>query len=224
MSMNITMRKNTTPMSINRLVLSFSALFVLACSDLTGEDTGAHNITKVATSEVGGINAVDVGEGRFLLEGVAGRAGNSRHKFHLRFRLSEGEPLAFFFFASRKNLLGGLELLWMRTDGNVTVEFSLNGITHRHRLPLFDDREEIDVDVDVHNDHTDIHILMWEKSGSRSDHEGCSFDRECLYNTEDFALDVWLGVGRASGVHWGVQGNRDLIISLAGPLTADSDA
>ena len=206
-----------------RLLLLFLVSFSLSCSDLTGERSDdAHNIQKVSTNEVGGVNAIELGGDRFLFDGIVDRAGNSRHRFHLRFRLPEGEPVKFFFFSSKTDLSGGLELLWMRTEDGVVMEFSLNGIAHRHRVPTFDDREEIDVDVDVHNDHTDIHILAWDKLGMQGEHEGCTYDGECLYNTEDFAFDVWLGVGRAGGVHWGFQGDRDLLILLEGPLETDS--
>ena len=220
----IIMNTNTV-MNINRFVGFFSALLVLSCSDLTGETAGGDvpNVDKVGVVQIGGTDGIDVGKGRFLLDGVADNSGNSGHNFHLRFRLPEGESVKFFFFASRKNLEGGVELSWFRSEGKVAMEISLNGNVHRHRLPVFDDREEIDMEFDVHNNHSDIHILVWERSGPRGNLEGCTFDGGCLYNTEDFVFEAWLGVGRASGVHWGFQGDRELILSLEGPLGPDSD-
>ena len=210
--------------NINRFLGFFWLLAAFSCSDFTGENTGAHNLDQVAILKVGGVHAVDVGPERFLLDGVADNSGYSGHNFHLRFRLPVGAQLKFFFFAAKKNLAGGVEFLWMRSsEGKVVMEISLNGKTHRHRLPLFDHREEIDLDLDVHNNHSDIHILVWEKSGSRGNREDCTFDGGCLYNTEDFAFDAWLGVGRASGVHWGVQGDTDLILSLEGPFAPESN-
>ena len=217
--------EGTKAMSIRTIAIPLLCLPFLSCGDLTGEGTSAHrNIEKSGVTKVGGWDAVDMGETGFLLDGTVSKGGHSGHKFSLDFRLPAGESLRFFFFASR-NLEGGVELSWMRTSGGeVEMGLSLNGKTHRHRIPSLDDREEIEVDVDVHNNHSDIHILVWNRSGSREDGEGCTFDGGCLYNTEDFAFDVWLGVGRASGLYWGGRGDADLVLSLEGPLPADSDA
>ena len=205
--------------NINKSIgLFLVLLFGVSCGDLTGSSTGANNIENIATVEVGGIHAVNAGTNRFLLEGFADNGGYSGHNFRLRFRLPEGETVKFFFFSSQKSLAGGVEVLWTRSQGKVAMEISLNGYTHKHQIPVFDDREEIDVDMDVHNNHSDIHILVWDRLGSHGYREDCTFDGECLYNTEDFSFDIWLGVGRASGVYWGVQGNTDLIQKLEGPL------
>ena len=210
----------TTVMHINRCLVSMGALFFLSCADLTGEETGDSS-SIIDTARVGGVTALPRGEGKFLLEGTAATGGYSRHKFLLQFRLPEGESVKFFFYASDQ-LEGGVSFLWERVDGRVEMEIALNGITHRRPLPMFDDVEEIDLDIDVHNDHTDIHILVWEKSNNTADNEGCTFDEGCLYNTEDFAFDVWLGVGRAGGVFWGMEGNPDSIIKVEGPLVTHS--
>ena len=197
-------------------------LFLLSCADLTGEETNSPG-SVVDAFKIGGVRALERGGGRFLLDGTVDTGGYSRHKFLLRFRLGEGESVKFFFYASNQ-LEGGMEMAWERNEGRVEMVMALNGITHRYHLPALDDREEIDLDVDVHNDHTDIHILVWEKSNAPlADHEGCSFDNGCLYNTEDFAFDVWLGVGRAAGTFWGVEGDPDGILKVEGPLVTHSN-
>ena len=198
------------------------ALFLLvSCGDLTGEGTAVEDATSF---KVGGVDAVNAGERRFILDGTAKAGGNSGHFFRLGFTLPPGESLKFFFFASRE-FAGGVEILWMRSaEGEVEMEMSLNGKTHRHRFDSLDEKEQIEVDVDIHNDHTDTHVLLWQGGGPYGDKDGCSFDGECLYNTEDFVFNAWLGVGRASGVYWGVEGDTELIRSLEGPLPAHSDA
>ena len=208
--------------NINKSICFSILSLLLSCSDFTGE--GSNSIEKPATlKEIGGIVAMDVGKEGFLLDGIASAGGYSGSHFRLGFLLPPEESLKFFFYTS-KELKGGVELAWMRSaEGEVTMEISLNGKTHRYRTPDFDKNEKIDVDLDVHNNHTDIHILVWKRAGSRGDREGCTYDGECLYNTEDFAFDNWLGVGRASGVYWGLEGDEGLIESLEGPLTAETN-
>ena len=211
-------------MNIRLLFVLLPTLLFCSCSDLTGEGSQNHEIGNSSAVKIGGRNAVGIDGKGFLLEGTVSAGGNSGHKFSLRFKLPEGESLKFFFFASRE-LSGGVEMSWERSSGGeVRMEMSLNGKTLQHQISELDDVDEIAMDVDVHNNHADIHILVWNNSGPRRDNEGCTFDGGCVFNTEDFAFEEWLGVGRASGVYWGMQGDDDLIISLEGPLTADSNA
>ena len=110
-----------------------------------------------------------------------------------------------------------MEYTFTRSQGIVNLKMDINGITHDIDLDDFSDSEVIDLDLDIHNDHTDIHLLIWDKNGPHEFYEECSYDGGCLYNSEDFAFDIWLGVGRASGTFWGIQGNKSLIIKLEGP-------
>ena len=202
------------------LLLVLSCL--LSCSDFGGEGN-ADGGGKSSALKIGGRPAVDMGEKGFLLDGTASNGGNSGRHFRLGFHLPKGESLKFFFYASRE-LEGGVELVWMRSlEGEVIMEISLNGKRHRHILKQFVGNERFNVDLNIHNVHSDAHILVWKGDGPRGDWEGCTFDGGCLYNTQDFALDVWLRVGRASGVHWGFQGDADWIQSLEGPLIPESN-
>ena len=82
----------------------------------------------------------------------------------------------------------------------------------------------VHLSIDLHNDHTDLHLLVWDAEGPFGDQDECTFEGTCLYNSEDFAFDYWLGVGRLNGVYWGVKGKTNLILSLEGPLEGLSDA
>ena len=202
------------------LLLSLS-FFLTSCGELTGDSTGA-NFVKSVPDLIGGLSSVSAGENRYLLNGSAENGGNSGHFFRLKFKLPEGEKLSFYFFSSR-SLSGGVKYQFSRESGSIFLTISLNGLEDRTQLVDFRDSEVIDLGLDIHNDHTDAHMLVWDYNGSRGDYEDCSFDGGCLYNTEDFAFDVWLGVGRASGIFWGVEGDRSLIEILEGPVNALSN-
>ena len=197
--------------------------FLFSCKQLTGEDTGA-NVADVEQNLIGGLEARSVGEQRFLLSGTVSNGGNSGHLFRLRFELPAGQTLKFYFFISRNFTGGALYSFTRADDGVLTMTIDLNGKSDSRELSVFNNSEVVDVELDIHNDHTDAHLLVWGHSGPHEDAEDCTFDGGCLYNSEDFAFDVWLGVGRASGTFWGIQGDQSLILLLEGPLPAISNA
>lgn len=195
---------------------------LISCGELSGSNTGA-NLLPNSAELVGGLDAVKSGDKRYLLSGTVDNGGNSGHNFRTKFKLNNGETIKFYFFASKK-LSGGVVYTFTRTNGVVTLEMTLNGLTDTVELTQFENIEIIDLDIDIHNDHTDIHHLVWDYNGEHSDAEECTFDGDCLYNSEDFAFDVWLGVGRASGTFWGFEGDKSQVIILEGPLEAISNA
>ncbi len=197
--------------------------FLFSCEQLTGEDTGA-NIVDSKQDLIGGLDARSVGEQRFILSGTVSNGGNSGHNFRLRFKLPEGQTLKFYFFISQ-NFTGGALYSFARSDdGVLMLTINLNGKSDSRELSVFNGSEVVDVELDIHNDHTDAHLLVWDRSGPHVDAEDCTFDGGCLYNSEDFAFDVWLGVGKANGTFWGIQGDKSLILLLEGPLPAISNA
>lgn len=210
--------------------MSLICLFLFSCKQLTGESTDQEIIGDIdATSQeiIGGIDAIRVADQKFILSGTMDNGGNIGHLFRLRFKLPEGETLKFHFFTSQ-NFEGGVIYSFSRTNGRVQLNMSLNDKSHTYKLAVFNQTETIDIDLDIHNNHTDIHLLVW-KRGKEDEYgflDGCTFndasdeEKSCLYNSEDFAFDYWVGVGRASGIFWGFQGKKSLILKLEGPLTA----
>ncbi|MGB0452996.1 MAG: hypothetical protein ACPGJV_04705 [Bacteriovoracaceae bacterium] len=207
---------------LNLTLMCCLCSLLFSCGELTGEDTGA-NILDGKQEVVGGLNAVSVGGQKFLLTGTVDNGGNAGHSFRLRFKLPEGKLLKFHFYVSR-SFSGGATFSFKRSEGAVNLTMSLNGKTDTIELEDFSDSEVIDIDLDIHNDHSDAHLLVWDRNGAHGDSDECTFDGDCLYNSEDFAFDKWLGVGKASGVFWGVEGDKSLILLLEGPLPAISDA
>ena len=200
-------------------ILSISLL--CSCAELTGESTGA-NIIENKQEVIGGVNAVRANDNKFILNGSVDNGGNSGHGYRLRFNLPEGENLKFYFFTSN-NFSGGLVYTFSKEEGVVNLEMSINELSHSIELNKFNSSEIIDLDIDIHNDHSDIHQLVWDRDGPHGFYEECTFEDECLYNSEDFAFDIWLGVGRASGTLWGFEGDKSFILKLEGPLPPLTD-
>ncbi len=198
------------------------SLMLMSCSELAGDNTGANTIDNSPTKKIGGLTAINLGDTKYALKGIVDNSGNSGHNFHLRFNLPEGENITFHFFSSR-SLSNGANFSFSRESGTVKCKITLNKRSHEFELESFENIEVIDLDIDIHNDHTDTHMLVWDHFGSHDDYEECSFDGGCIYNTEDFSFDEWLGVGKASGTFWGFSGNKNLILLLEGPLKALSD-
>ncbi|WP_127716766.1 hypothetical protein [Halobacteriovorax sp. HLS] len=205
------------------IILTLLNLLVTSCGALTGADTGANLLDDPINKIIGGLDAITTADGKFLLRGTSDNGGNSAHSFHLKFKLPEGRKLKFHFFSSR-DLSGGADFEFSKNAGKVSLEISINGKSHLREISTLNNTEVIDIDIDIHNDHTDVHMLAWDHLGTHSDDEDCTFDGGCLYNTEDFAFDTWLGVGKAGGSFWGFSGDSELIILLEGPLGALSDA
>lgn len=196
------------------LIFITSLLLLTSCGQLTGNSTGANDL--LSEDLIGGIGAISIGSDRYLFAGSANNGGNSGHNYKLVFNLAEGESMEFFLQGTR-SLEGAGAFKFTRAAGKVTLQMAVNGKSDQKELTAFENVNPIDIEIDFHNDHTDVHILVWKLSGPHNDAEGCSFDSTCLYNTEDFALDVWLGVGKAIGPFWGMRGKRENVLSAVGP-------
>ena len=204
--------------------LFFIALFMFtSCKELTGENTGANDIK--GDNIISGVHYVSLEENKILLEGTMDDAGRSSHLFKLRFLLPETKQISFSFFASEK-LSGGVQTVFSRVDGVVQMEMILNGLSHIVDLDSITS-DTVELAIDIHNDHADAHILIWDLNGPYEDEEECVEDGGCLYNTE-FYTDPnpgpWGTQGQAGDQFWGIEGDKDLILEIEGPLEAISNA
>ena len=204
------------------LLTILSTVLLSSCGELTGKSTGANDVP--SDNLLGGIAFIQLSSGKNLLNGTM-NAGDA-HSFRLNFNLPDGKSLRYFFF-SQKSLDGGVILTFTRDGLDVGIEVSLNGISDFRVLKGLG--EELDFRFEVHNDHEDAHLLMWNESGPFGDTDGCVNDESCLYNSEYYTFPntddgPWGSQGRAPGTFWGVQGDRSLILKLEGPLGALSDA
>jgi len=208
---------------MKKLFLILLCSFVLtSCGDLTGKSTGANDIP--SDNLLGGIAFIELSSGKNLLNGTM-NVGDA-HSFRLNFKLPDGKSLRYFFFSER-SLNGGVIATFTRTGSDVGVNITLNGVSDSRVLTGLG--EELDLRFEIHNDHEDAHILIWNESGPYGDTDGCVNDESCLYNTEYYTFPntddgPWGSQGRAPGTFWGVQGDRSLILKLEGPLGALSDA
>lgn len=205
------------------LIISFSS-----CDQLTGASTGANDFLGELT--VGGLAFAEVGSNKIRFEGTANNGGDEGHHFEIRLNFPLGEKAKFFFFASQ-SLQGGVEILLDRVGAEVDVTIGLNGVSHTHRFSMNGD--ELALGIDIHNDHSDAHILIWPLGGPYAVAEDCvdlSGADFCIYNTDSFTDPFapspafpWGSQGRASGVNWGFEGDRDIILELRGPLERKSN-
>ena len=227
-----------------------SAVYTISCGQLTGENTGAYDdnknqpsldldgkpktegLDKAAEKEetppssqdpslIGGLEFLKLGVESFLLSGSMDNSGNSAHLFNISTYVDESQVTLHFF--SNKNLKKGLSVALTRSSNDtVKIQLNLNGLSDSFNVES-SLGSLLELTFDVHNDHSDMHILVWNKNGPFEDYDECSFDGGCLYNSEDFALDVWLGVGKASGKYWGIETKKkDTVFKLEGPLDAKS--
>ncbi len=207
-----------------KMVCLLVSMFCLnGCGDLTGDYTGADRLSPdTATLKVGGVEALSLSSSAYLLDGTADKGG--AHSFRLRFKVKENSPMKFYFFASKK-LKNGLNIVATRISGKkIKLDMSLNGGSSSKVLNAFAGEDIVDIEVDVHNDHEDLHLLVWEHGGPYGDSEDCVDENTCLFNSEEFAFDSWGGVGEAAGVYWGFRGLKSQILKLEGPSDAKSDA
>jgi hypothetical protein len=202
------------------LLILISALVFTSCGELTGNSTGAND--NFLNKFVGGLSFIEVGEGKAILNGSMN--ASDAHSFKLSLKLTEGESVRFFFFSDR-GLMGGLIATFSRSAGKTSVNFTLNGESDSRILEGVG--EEVNVVLDMHNDHEDAHFMLWNGAGPFGDSEECVEDGSCLYNSEFYSFPndgPWGSQGKAPGTFWGFQGDSSLILQLEGPLKAVSDA
>lgn len=199
------------------------------------DDPDEPGVDDSPSQTIGGLSYHQLGQELFRLEGVASRSGRAPHHFKAHFTLLSGEEVRFIFFSSRF-LDNGLSMTFSRRENEIWVTLEMNRNTHSFQSSrlseLISQGDTLDLEFDIHNDHSDLHTLIWEANGPRGDRDNCSIDSDffdpsvlpCLYNSEDFALDYWLGVGQAPGIFWGVQGRAERFHFLRGYMRALSDA
>ncbi len=202
------------------LLLIFIILQLVSCGELTGDKTGANDF--LISELIGGQAFIELSNGKNLLSGTMKKG--EAHSFRINFQLPENESASFFFYANQQ-LENGLSISFTRSGDEIITIITLNGITDRRSLGKRPNN--IDLILDVHNDHEDAHILLWNYKGPYGDTEECVEDKSCLYNSEFYTFPndgPWGGQGKASGTFWGVQGPRSFFIKLEGPSGAISDA
>ena len=207
-----------------KIMIMLLSLSLISCGQLMGDKTGANDLPETGLQTIGGLEATDIEVDSYLLKGTASNGGYASHNFKVKFKLPKDDELTFFFYTSNK-LQGGSKFIFSRVEDELILEMVANGKSHKKNLENFSLEDDIvNLSIDLHNDHTDVHLLIWNAEGPFGDQEECSFEGGCIYNSEDFAFDYWLGVGRLNGVYWGFKGDKSLILSLEGPLEALSDA
>lgn len=196
---------------INTCLLS---LLFTSCKELTGEETGAYSESN--SLSIGGVSAI-TSDGHYLMEGTADNGGYSSQNFRIKLNPTLDYDDSSFYFFTGKDTDDGVKISFKKIEEKVSMRIMLNGKSHTHELSGVSAAGPVDLDLDIHNDHTDIHILVWKTGGPYNPYEDCTFEKTCLYNSEDFSFSNWLGVGRAGGVYWKFIGEKKNILLIDGP-------
>ena len=194
---------------------------VSSFDDLSGNSTGANDIP--LANIIGGVSFVEVGNQKYLFEGTMADGGRSSHNFEISLSLPDSEAASFSFYANR-TLEQGVRLTLRREGATTTMTLFLNGVEHSYDI---ESRDVLRLSVDVHNDHEDAHILIWDQDGPKGDAEECVEEETCIYNTEFFTdpnPGPWGSQGRGNGLFWGYEGKTEFIIEMSGPNQALSNA
>ncbi|MCY4523494.1 MAG: hypothetical protein OXB84_02015 [Halobacteriovoraceae bacterium] len=202
----------------------FFPLLVLLLLNSCGENTGANDLSFQQSITVGSVSAVRLEDERYLFSGTMPDGGDSSRNFRFKIKNPGPEESVSFFFFSDRNLRGGLEVILSASEEGMAMKFSLNGT--EHETFLVSESDAVNISIDVHNNHSDMHIIVWRGNQSVfADNEDCVDEGTCLYNTERFIVPEgpWGGQGKAIGTYWGFAGDKDLILELHGPLRNLSD-
>lgn len=193
-----------------------------SCGGDSGANSSAEGGVEETTGElrIGGLQAVEVTDQIYRLEGTAKNGGASNHNFHMKFELEDGSSLSFCFFCN-KELSSGFKVKFTRNGEKATGTFSLGSKTHSYEFNNFDASSVIDLSFDIHNNENDIHFVLWDFNGTQHAEVGCTESGECLYNSGELEFaDFWGEAGKAPGSFWGVLGNKEAILELEGPRDA----
>jgi len=230
--MNTVIKTMTTATKVNMNISTklFTFIFLVfsltACSELSGSDTGA-NIMPAGqkATPLGGLTTVEIAPNKFRFAGTMDNGGNSSHSFNISMRLEDGKQGTFYFFAN-KGLNNGVLLSVEKQNSTALLTLIINGVSHEFTKELAADNT-FSLSVDVHNDHEDAHILMWDTAGPFGDMGDCAYDNTCVYNTESFTppeVGPWGTHGKGPGAFWGYEGDSDIIIKVEGPFDPISNA
>ena len=214
-------------MGITKILISTILVFAFTgCGDITGTDTGANNKTdNPDVSTVGDLSFTKVSEGKIRLDGTMENGGDSGANFEIQLQLKDDKKGTFIFFAD-KELNQGVKLTAEKIDGAAQLTLTINDVSHSFTRPLGKDGT-LSLSMDIHNDHEDAHIIVWNLAGPFGDSDNCLEDDSCIYNTEYYTQPnpgPWGAQGKGPGAFWGFEGDKEIIIKLSKPKDALSDA
>lgn len=194
------------------ILLSLSALSV-SCGDSNSTDNvaglsegsldgAAYSLTSGA--ELQKTETELSGSGTILFKNPLGEIG-SKDAFLLQFKLEDGGKLELLTHTDNAGK-SGVSAVVTRESGVVSIAFAAAAATSDKKvLEGIDATGEISLLIDVHNDESPAHILVWNgTSGSFS--EG-----NALINSED---DI-TSPGKGSGVYWGLSLTKATVLSAS---------
>ena len=108
-----------------------------------------------------------IGEDKYIFSGTADNGGDSSHSYEVAFDLVISQ---FLFTFLRQLIYLGIKLDFSRNADNVvSMTYTLNGKTTTRNITA--DEEHVHLEIDVHNNETDAHVLMWNAHDEDEDHD-----------------------------------------------------
>jgi hypothetical protein len=156
---------------MKHLIFALGLVFLAACGNGTRE--APRGLVDLGGTQFRVVNGSCVRDAMNMLSGTCGvispadlggvSAGKS---FALRFRLIDGGAVTLHAYST--NLQGGVDLRFSRTGNTLKFRGTIGGqsVDHSHRFTNFNAAEEISLQIDVHNNESPSHVIIWGPSAA----------------------------------------------------------
>ncbi len=185
-----------------KICILIASTFLFACSNDDDDDTPARTAGSFNSIDYFVVDAGDLERSTSILKGSGSiifkeSLGDilSEHHYDLSFKLESGSSIELITHADN-NLSNGASISWSRDNQNVTLKLNANGKSSANvDLKDIDPTEVISYKIDIHNNETPAHILIWR------DAEESFSEESALVNSED-GLET---PGNGKGNLWGLK-------------------
>jgi len=195
-----------------RLVIVFSCVFFSACgssSNNNKESSGTVLFDKIEFLEMEN-STLEIEAN--LIKGAGAMVAvkplqtiDSGNSFAISGILSAGSSVTLVTNADNK-LMGGLEFVFSRKLDEIdgSVKFGNKTVSISDYLKV-QDPEELNLILDVHNDESPAHVLIWASTVSEFSEE------TAIFNSEDAVVIP----GNGTGAYWGIKSSQAEIAKLS---------
>lgn len=195
----------------NILFLIFFCIGLSACGGGANPDKALN-----AAKNISGTFYTDLGGGKMMMSDALSDVSEG-FNFEFSFTLADGGSITFTSFAGPQ-LSNGFEIKFLRAGAKLNVQAIAQGQTQDWSAMFtgIDANQNIALTMDVHNDETPAHVMIWqgEKSPDK-DHTNT------LYNSAEDSVDLNYDAapGNGSGRAWGfILDNAQLLkVKLSSP-------
>lgn len=201
---------------MKKIVLLFGvslSLWMSGCSKSDSDNNSAQAIegsldgVSYIVADGSGLERSDTqlsGQGKVLFKNPLGEIG-SKDDFALEFQLEDGGQLELLTHTDSAGN-SGVSAVITREGAVVSIAWSAGGtVSEKKALEGIDAAGVIHLAIDIHNDETPSHNLVWDGSGNSFGEEDALSNSE-----EDFASP-----GKGSGTFWGLNLSKATVLSAS---------